>query len=157
MNLQKLNGPLDPPKCQDYHGLRSIRNPKSPVNFVSGHPHNPIFPVDDNRHAITCSAGHFSIDQEVLQLLPAVQSKRAETVARTPVTNRERFRTGIRGHDRHRAIARGCTNGVNARPGGAFGRDDAARFSYSYLSGHWQWIAKGDNRSSSSVSGGSFC
>ena len=90
MNLQKLDRWLDLPKCQDYHGLRSVRYPKRPVDFVARHPYDPVSAVDHERHAIPCSTGHFSIHQKVLQLLPSFEPKRAEPVPGPPISNRER-------------------------------------------------------------------
>src|SRR6478752_1608784 len=96
MNLQKLDRWLDLPKCQDYHGLRSVRYPKRPVDFVTCYPDDPIRAVDHQGHAVPCSAGHFSIHEKVLQLLPPFESKRAEPVPGTPISNRERVAPEIR-------------------------------------------------------------
>jgi hypothetical protein len=124
---------------------------------VAGHPYDPVFPVDDDRHAITCSAGHFSIDQKVLKLPLSAEPERAETVARTTASNRERVRPDTGGDDRHCTIARGCTNRLDSRSDSQFGRDNTARFGYSHFAGHRQWIAKGDCWSGSGMSGGSLC
>src|SRR5580765_2476045 len=61
INLQKLERWLDLPKCQDYHGLRSVSYAKRAVDFVASHPYDPVVAIDDDRHAIPCRAGHFSI------------------------------------------------------------------------------------------------
>src|ERR1051325_7419934 len=93
--LQKLDRSSDLPKCQDYHGLRSLRYPKRPINFVARDPDDPIRVVDDDRNAIACSAGHFSIHQKILQLLPAVEAWRAEAVARTTIPNGQSLDTAV--------------------------------------------------------------
>jgi hypothetical protein len=136
LNLQKLDRRLDLPKCQDYHGLRSVRYSKRLVDFVASHPHNPVSPVDHERHAIACSTGHFSINQEVLKLLPSFEPKRAEPVSGTPISDRQRVITVIGSHNGHRTIAQSCTKSLDARSVSQAGRNDAPRFRHSYFSGH---------------------
>jgi hypothetical protein len=136
MNLQKLDRWLDLPKCQDYHGLRSVRYPKRLVDFVARHPYDPVSAVDHERHAIPCSTGHFSIHQEVLKLLPSFEPKRAEPVSGTPISDRQRVITVIGSHNGHRTIAQSCTKSLDARSVSQAGRNDAPRFRHSYFSGH---------------------
>jgi hypothetical protein len=157
MNLQKLDRWLDLPKCQDYHGLRSVRYPKRLVDFVARHPYDSVSAVDHERHAIPCSTGHFSIHEEVLQLLPSVEPKRAEPVPGTPISNDQRAVPEIGSHNGHRSIARGCSNSLNARSVSQSGRYDAPCLRHSYFSGHREWIAERGRLLCSNVSGGSFC
>jgi len=138
----KLDRPSDLPKCQDYHGLRSVRYPKRLVDFVARHPHDAVGAVNNEGHAVTCSPGHFTIDQEVLQLLPSAKSERAEAVAGPPAPNGERASFGVVRDDCHGAIARGCTKRVGCRSDSQLSRHDAPSLGHPYFSGYWQWIVK---------------
>jgi WD40 repeat protein len=155
--LQKLDRPSDLPKCQDYHGLRSVRYPKRPINFVTGHPHNPVFVVNHDRNAIACSARHFSIDQEVLQLLPTAEAERAEAVAWTTIPDGQRRHLRSTGDHSHGPIARDCTEHFGARRHGHLSGHNASRLDYSCFSRNWQWVAEALGLTASCPVSCSFC
>jgi hypothetical protein len=66
--------------------LRGVGYPKSLVNFVSRHPHNPVGVVYDQWYCIPLATRDFLVHEEVLELLASAEPNRTKTVTRTAIS-----------------------------------------------------------------------
>jgi hypothetical protein len=96
--------------------LRGVGYPKRLVNSVSGHPHNSIHFVDDNRHRVARRARHLPIHEKVLELFAAIQPDRSKSVAGAPISYGQTSRKEVPANKRdvvptpRAAVAHDCTH-----------------------------------------------
>jgi hypothetical protein len=89
---------------------------------MAGDPGDPTLGVDDNWHALTFVAGHFAIDEHVLQLLTTAKTEGLHTVSRLPPPDGEMPAECPRVQHRPVDLQVGCNErgrvGTRCGPGG---------------------------------------
>jgi hypothetical protein len=123
--------------------LRGVGYPKLVIDGMTGHPHDPVRSVDDERNMIAVQSCDFPVNEEVLKLLSSAKAKRPKGITRPAIPHGERPPAPIAPDDRRRCRfipAHDCTQpGRRRRPRG-LSRYDASRFGQRDLSWNRQRI-----------------